>query len=316
MPDRWRVGAVERAVLEALDELGARPDRPHVKCARVVRRLAVEHGVSPRYGYAALCTLSQPWLQHVALVDFHGNNGSPDDRPANPRYTEARLSRAGAIVLAAERGDGPKVPVALINGDLHVDGFAPPYSPTRVIAALLTIIDNRGLDDSVIVELVGPPASPTGCSVDCDYRVLGAGDQTVLTLMAHLTTERRDTGTAIVVTHLPLGIGDDAVMYALVDRVNLRERFNTHRGEKAFAELALPLRDIRNESSATLTRIVCEPRRGADVADVEAQIGSTWGVRTRSQVQLAAPLAEIMRELVDDDVDAQRDTLARLADCF
>src|SRR5262245_10979478 len=269
MSDHWRVGVVERAVLETLDDVGARPDGPHRKCASVVRRLAEERGVHPRYGYDALCTLSQPWLQHVVLVDFHGNCGSPDDRPANPRYTEARLSRAGAIALAAERAEGPKVPVALINGDLHVDGSAPPYSPTRVLAALLAIIDNPRIDDAGVVDLVGPPEAPTGCAVACDYRALGAGDHTVLTMTAQLTIEPHDMGTAIVVTHLPLGIGVDAVADALAARVNVRERFDSHPDEEAFAELGLPLRDIRNESRGTFARIVCELRRGADVADVE-----------------------------------------------
>jgi len=162
MSEHWRLGAVERAVLETLDELGARHDRPHVKCARVVQALAAGRGVSPRYGYDALCKLSQPWLQHVTLVDFHGNHGSPDDRPANPRYTEARLSHAGVIALAAERGVGPRVPVALINGDLHVDGSAPPYSPSRVLAALVAVIDDPGLADADIVELVGLPNSRPG----------------------------------------------------------------------------------------------------------------------------------------------------------
>jgi DNA gyrase/topoisomerase IV subunit A len=311
--EHWRIGAVERAVLETLDELGALPDRPYAKCARVVGRMAHERGVSPRYGYDALCTLSQSWLQQIALVDFHGNLGSPDDRPANPRYTEARLSRAGVIALAAERGRGPKVPVALINGDLHVDGSAPPYSPARVIGALLAVIDDPRLADAEIAGLVGPPECPTGCEVSCDYRALGGGEQTELVLTAQLTIEPREGRTAIVVTHLPLGVGVNTVGEALAARVESRVRFDPLGDEGAFRELGLPLRDVRDESNGTFARIVCVLQKGADVTDVEAQIAVTWGVRTRSQVQLAAPLAQLVRELVDDDADVQRDTLAELA---
>jgi DNA gyrase/topoisomerase IV subunit A len=313
MPDHWRLGVVERAVLETLDNLGAQPDRPHVKSIRVVRRLTDERGVSPRYGYDSLCKLSQAWLQQVALVDFHGNCGSPDDRPANPRYTEARLSRSGAIALAAERDQGPKVPVALINGDLHVDGLAPPYSPARVTAALLAIIDNPRLTDAAIVELVGPPESPTGCGVACDYHLLAAGDPTAMIMTAELTIEAVHTGAAIVLTHLPLGIGGERVMSALVARVNSLARLDPDRVPQEFVELALPLKDVRDESYGTVTRIVCELRSEANITEVEPQIASTWGVRTRSQVQLAAPLAQLMRELVDEDPEAQREALAALA---
>lgn len=120
------------------------------------------------------------------LVDFHGNYGSADegDRPANPRYTEARMASAGALALAAERGDGPRVPVRLINGDLHVDGSAPPYSPRRVIDTLLALVDDPRLSDDEIVDRVGPPESPTGCGVGCDDRALAAGESVGMILTA------------------------------------------------------------------------------------------------------------------------------------
>lgn len=316
MSDHWRIGVVERCALETLDDLGARPDRPHVKSVRVVRQMADVHGVSPSYGYDSLCKLSQPWLQQIALVDFHGNGGSPDDRPANPRYTEVRLSRAGEIALDAERGAGPKVPIALINGDLHVGGLAPPYSPTRVVAALRTMIDNRPLADAEIVELVGPPASPTGCDMACDYQALGAGDPTTLVLQARLTVEVVDDAAGIVITNLPLGVGVDAVTEALAGRVNLQSRLNREVDREGFAKLALPLRGLRDESLGDATRIVCQLRSGADPATVGPEIASTWGVGTRCEVQLAAPLAQLMRELVDEDPEAQRNALAALANCL
>lgn len=316
MSDHWRLGVVERSVLEALDAMDARPDRPHRKCARIVHQLADELGVSPRYGYDALCNLAQPWLQQIALVDFHGNNGSLDDPPANPRYTEARLSRAGAIALAAERGEAPKVPVALTNGDLHVDGLAPPFSPTRVIAALRAIIDNHRVTDAEIVDRVGPPESPTGCRVACDTRALAAGEPAEMIMTAELKIEPTNGGDAIVISNLPLRIGVDTVTEALRARVDLQARLERDAHPERFAELALPLRDLRDNSRSEETRIVCVVRAGADAGEVEAQIASTWGVRTRTRVQLAAPLPQLMRELVDDDPTAQRRALATLSDCL
>jgi DNA gyrase subunit A len=308
--ERPDLGIVERAVLEALDQLGARRDGPHVKCARIVQALADEHGVSPRYGYDALCTLAQPWLLHLPLVDFHGNNGSVDenDRPANPRYTEARLSTAGTLALAAERGDGPQVPVALINGDLHVDGSAPPFSPTRVIATLLALAEDPEPDDDEIIARVGPPATPTGSEVACDLAALASGARTAMIETARLAVEQGNRGALIVLTQLPLGVGGDTITRALAHRVNAAWRRDAGNDD----ELALPLRDVRDESSGEDARIVCELRPGAGIGDCEQRIESTWGVRVRREVQLSAPLAQLMRGLVHEDVAAQRSALAEL----
>lgn len=300
-------------MLEALDRLGARSDRPHMKCARLVQALADDHGVSPKYGYDALCTLALPWLLHLPLVDFHGNWGSLDtgDRPANPRYTEARLSTAGTLALAAERGAGPQVPVGLINGDLHVDGVAPPFSPTRVVATLLALAEDPALNDEEIIELVGPPESPTGCGVACDLADLAAGASTTMIQTAHLAVERRDRGAVIVLSHLPLGVGAETITQALADRAATR-RHDVIDGSDALDQLLLPLRDVRNESFDDVTRIVCEPGPEAVLADCEQRIASTWGVRVHRAVKLRAPLAELTRDLVDEDAAAQRSALATL----
>jgi DNA gyrase/topoisomerase IV subunit A len=322
MSDHWRHGVVERAVLEAFEQLDAGPDRPHRNSAKVVHRMAEQFGISPRFGYDALCRLSQPWLLHFPLVDFHGNLGSPDDLPSSPRMTEARLSHPGMCVLAAERGTGPLVPVALINGDLHVDGMSPPYSPRRVIATLLAVADDPKLSDEEIIERVGPPASPTGCGVACDYVALGAGESTPMVLTAHLTYELFEGGQLLILTHLPLGIGADMAVQALAARVEAMgsgdpdwepDEFDEDSGSWSTSiSDPLPLADVRNESDDDGVRIVCEPLKHTIPSHCEAQVASTWGVRTRRQVRLSAPLPELIRELVDRDSGAQRAALAGL----
>jgi DNA gyrase/topoisomerase IV subunit A len=322
MSDHWRHGVVERAVLEAFDQVDARPDRPHRKSANVVHRMAEQFGISPRFGYDALCRLSQPWMLHIPLLDFHGNVGSPDDPPAPPRMTEARLSHAGMRVLAAERGIGPLVPVALINGDLHVDGMSPPYSPRRVIATLLAVADDPRLSDEEIIERVGPPASPTGCGVACDYVALGEGESTPMVLTAHLTYEHFEGGQLIVLTHLPLGIGADMAVQALAARIEAMgsgdpdwepDQFDEDSGTwSGSISDALPLADVRNESDGYGIRIVCEPLKHTIPSHCEAQVASTWGVRTRREAQLPAPLPDLIRELVDTNPTAQRVALTGL----
>jgi hypothetical protein len=123
-----------------------------------------------------------------------------------------------------------------------------------------------------------------------------------------VAVEQGDRGALIVLTHLPLGVGGDTITRALADRVNAAWRRDAGNGD----ELALPLRDIRDESSGHDTRIVCVLRPGAEVGDCEQRIASTWGVRVRREVQLSAPLAQLMRRLVHEDVAAQRSALAEL----
>lgn len=314
-----------------MDTLGLRPDHPHKKCAAIVHRTTRDFGISVRYGYEALCAMSQPWLVHLRLVDFHGNNGAVDYPPAPPQMTEARLSRAGTLVLDAERGTGPRVPAVLINGDLHVDGLAPPLSPERVIAALRVLLEDPDVSDDDLIERVGPPEVPTGCDVACDHRALGRGEPTEMTCTARISHEQRGDRRLIVLTCLPPGIGDNTLVETIAARVAALHAgdpdwFPDHVWVSQIPPVhpgpatAIPLADVRNESWGTgarnETRIVCELLPDADLAGSQQQIANIWGVRTEQQVQLAAPLPQLVRELVDDDREAQHAALTIVEQCI
>ncbi|MDJ1370447.1 DNA gyrase/topoisomerase IV subunit A [Gulosibacter molinativorax] len=100
LPDaRDGMKPVQRRILYQMTEMGLRPDRGHVKSARVVGDVMGKlhpHGDSAIYD--AMARLAQPFTQRVPLIDGHGNFGSLDDGPAAPRYTEARLT-AAALAL-------------------------------------------------------------------------------------------------------------------------------------------------------------------------------------------------------------------------
>ena len=86
---------MQRRILYQMSEMGLRPDRGHVKCARVVGEVMGKlhpHGDSAIYD--ALVRMAQPFTMRLPLVDGHGNFGSLDDGPPRPRYTEARLAPA------------------------------------------------------------------------------------------------------------------------------------------------------------------------------------------------------------------------------
>jgi len=94
LPDaRDGLKPVQRRILFQMADMGLRPDRGHVKSARVVGEVMGKlhpHGDAPIYD--ALVRLAQSFSLRVPLVDGHGNFGSLDDGPAAPRYTEARLT--------------------------------------------------------------------------------------------------------------------------------------------------------------------------------------------------------------------------------
>ena len=100
LPDaRDGLKPVQRRILYQMTEMGLRPDRGHVKSARVVGDVMGKlHPHSDSAIYDALVRLAQPFTQRVPLVDGHGNFGSLDDGPAAARYTEARLT-AAALAL-------------------------------------------------------------------------------------------------------------------------------------------------------------------------------------------------------------------------
>ena len=102
LPDaRDGLKPVQRRILFQMAQMGLRPDRGHVKSARVVGEVMGRlhpHGDSAIYD--ALVRLAQPFTLRLPLVDGHGNFGSPDDGPAAMRYTEARLAEP-ALELTA-----------------------------------------------------------------------------------------------------------------------------------------------------------------------------------------------------------------------
>src|SRR5690606_34199486 len=100
LPDaRDGLKPVQRRILYQMMEMGLRPDRGHVKSARVVGDVMGRlhpHGDAPIYD--AMVRLAQDFALRVPLVDGHGNFGTLDDGPAAARYTEARLTAAAVAM--------------------------------------------------------------------------------------------------------------------------------------------------------------------------------------------------------------------------
>ncbi|HKI60351.1 MAG TPA: DNA gyrase subunit A [Mariprofundaceae bacterium] len=187
LPDaRDGLKPVHRRILFAMQDLGCTHDKPYKKSARVVGDVIGKyhpHGDSAVYD--AMVRMAQPWSMRHLLVDGQGNFGSVDgDSPAAMRYTEARMSRVAAELLADIDKDtvdfGPnyddslsepkvlpaKFPNLLVNGSQGIAvGMAtniPPHNLGEAINATIELIKNPGVDDEDLMQIMPGPDFPTG----------------------------------------------------------------------------------------------------------------------------------------------------------
>lgn len=297
MGERSGLGVVELAVLDALDSLGARAVRGYVRSDRVLAVVEDRIGLAPGYAYQVLIDLAQPWTVPVTLVSGQGNFGSrQNDPPANFRYTEARLSEAGAVALAAESGELAPVPVGLINGNTHREGTRPPFRPDAMIAAVREVVSRPDVTDSELLGIVGPPVFPTGHAAGGDLGAFAAGHETELRLAADITVSA--DGGAVVVTQIPYGITTDDAAANILSRAEAYRRAATH--PELFRAAGLPLAHFRDETSGRdiWGRFICVPERGTSAAALRDMLMDVYGVYTTVRAELPRPLPAMVRDWV------------------
>ncbi|GAA3967300.1 DNA topoisomerase IV subunit A [Thermobifida alba] len=252
LPDaRDGLKPVQRRILYQMNEMGLRPDRAHVKCARVVGEVMGRlhpHGDSAIYD--ALVRLSQPFAMRVPLVDGHGNFGSlgGDDAPAAMRYTEARLARAASLMVESidedvvdfrPNYDGqetePEVlpaafPNLLVNGASGIAvGMATnmaPHNLGEVIAAARHLLAHPDATLEELMEFIPGPDLPTGGTITGldgirDAYAKGRGTfRTRATVSIEKLTPRR---TGLIVTELPYNVGPEKVVSRIKELVQAKK---------------------------------------------------------------------------------------------
>ena len=201
------------AILESLDSVGALPDGKHVPSGKILSAVEERIGLAPGYAYEVLVDLAQSWTVPVPLVIGEGDFGSyRSGHRASFEYTDARLSRAGQVALAAERGAIAPVPVGIINGNTHREGTRPPFRPPGIIEAVRTVMSHAEVTDGELIDIVGPPQFPADCVVSGDLDALAQGVPAELRLEARVTISD-DQGHVIIENISP--------------NVTIQEAFNT-----------------------------------------------------------------------------------------
>ena len=84
-----------------MHDLGCMPDRKHIKCAKIAAiRGVIIIRMARQAIYPTLVHMAQPWAMRERLIDGQGNFGSVEgDPPAAMRYTEARMTPLGAVLM-------------------------------------------------------------------------------------------------------------------------------------------------------------------------------------------------------------------------
>lgn len=250
LPDaRDGLKPVHRRIVYQMGEMGLRPDRGHVKSARVTGEVMGKlhpHGDSAIYD--ALVRMAQPFSLRVPLIDGHGNFGSLDDGPAAARYTEVRLSSAALMMneglgedvvdfkpnYDAQLSEPEVLPAAfpnlLVNGASGIAvGMAtnmPPHNMREVVKAAIYLLRNpkATLDD--LMKIIPAPDFPNGGIIMVGEGIreayeLGRGSFKTRARVSVESVAPRKLG--LVVTELPYLVGPEKVIEKIKEGVNAKK---------------------------------------------------------------------------------------------
>ncbi len=322
---------VHRRIVYQMNEMGLRPDRGYVKCARVVGEVMGKlHPHGDASIYDALVRMAQVFSMRLPLVDGHGNFGSlgNDDPPAAMRYTESKM--AAAAMLMTESIDEDTVdfspnydgqeqePVALpaafpnllVNGASGIAvGMAtnmPPHNLAEVVAACRHLIRYPNADLDALMRHVPGPDLPTG------GRIVGLGGIRDAYENGRGTFKIRSTATVenvtarrkgIVVTELPFTVGPEKVISKIKDLV----------GSKKLQGIA-DVKDLTDRAHGL--RLVIEIKNGFHPEAVLEQLykltpmEESFGVNNVALVD-GQPLTLGLKELLQVYVDHRFDVVRR-----
>ncbi len=275
LPDvRDGLKPVHRRILWGMYDQGNRPNRPYVKCARVVGDVMGKyHPHGDQAIYDALVRLGQLFSLRHPLIDPHGNFGSPNDPPAAMRYTECRLDELAMRLLdgideqTVDFSDNfdsteqeplvlpSRFPNLLVNGSQGIAvGMAtniPPHNLGEVIDAVNHLLENPEATSEDLMAFVRGPDFPTSGLI-MGYRGIREAyttGQGAIKVRAAAEIVESGANTRIVVTEIPYQTSAEVIEEKVADLVNRR--------------VIDGIRQIHNESAKGQTRLVFELKKDA-----------------------------------------------------
>ncbi len=318
----------QRRILYAMNELGLLPGRSTSKCAGIVGETMKKfHPHGDQAIYPTLVHMAEPWSMRERLIEGKGNFGSVEgDAPAAMRYTEAKLTHLGALLMEDidkdtvdftpsydERNMEPVVlpaafPNLLVNGGTGIAvGMATnlaPHNLAEVIDGICAQIDKPDITIPQLMKYIKGPDFPTGCTIIGmesirSYLETGRG---AVKVRAKLTTETPKGGKElIIVNEIPFNVNRAELVKRIAELVNNKE---------------LPeVTDVRDESDES-TRVVIELKRDAITKVVINKLYKMTAMETSFAVnQLAIdggrPKTLNLKELINCYIEHRREVVMR-----
>ncbi len=320
----------QRRTLYAMHDLGIMPNRKHLKCARIVgETIGKYHPHGDQSVYDTLVHMAQPWAMRERLVDGQGNFGSVEgDPPAAMRYTEARLTHLGAVLMQDMDQDTvdftpnydesltePVVfpaafPNLLVNGGTGIAvGMATnmaPHNLGEVIDAVCAQIDNPSISIPQLMKHVKGPDFPTGCMV-CgtegikSYFTTGRGS---VKIRGRVGVEQlKGNREQLVISEIPYNVNRATLVERIADLVNEKV--------PGFTDISA----IRDESDEN-TRVVIELKRDAIPKVVINNLYNQTQLETSFSVNALAidhgrPKTLNLKDLINCYVEHRREVVLR-----
>jgi DNA gyrase subunit A len=318
LPDvRDGLKPVHRRVLYAMQDGNIVWNRPYVKCARVVGDVMGKyHPHGDAAIYDTLVRMAQDFSMRYPLIDGQGNFGSVDgDNPAAMRYTECRLERIAAELLAdidretvdfVPNYDGKeqepallptRLPNLLINGSSGIAvGMAtsiPPHNLRETVDASLALLADPGIAIEDLIRLMPAPDFPTAGLIYGTHGVYegyrtGRG-RVVMRARTHFEELDKGGRQAIVVDELPYQVNKKVLLEKIAELVN----------EKRIEGIA----HIQDESDKSGMRVVIELKRG-EIPEVvlnnlykQTQLQDTFGINMVALVDGQPKLLDLKQML-------------------
>ncbi|KIC11330.1 DNA gyrase subunit A [Leisingera sp. ANG-M1] len=320
---------VHRRILYAMHESGNTHDKAYRKSARPVGDVMGKyhpHGDSAIYD--ALVRMAQDFSMSLPLLDGQGNFGSMDgDNPAAMRYTEVRMDKPAAALLAdieketvdfQDNYDGKdqeptvlpaRFPNMLVNGAGGIAvGMAtniPPHNLGEVVDATLALIEDPDLTSEQLIDYIPGPDFPTGGVMlgrSGARKAYLEGRGSVIIRSKTRVEEIRKDRYAIVVDEIPYQVNKAAMIEKIAEQVR----------EKKIEGVA----HVQDESDRNGVRVVVELKRDATPEVVLNQLYRFTPMQTSFGCNMLAlnggrPEQLTLRRFLTSFIDFREDVVAR-----
>jgi DNA gyrase subunit A len=318
----------QRRILFAMNDLGLAPNKAHRKCAKICGDTSGNyHPHGEGVIYPTLVNMAQDWTMREPLVDGQGNFGSCEgDPPAAMRYTEARLTHLGMLMLEDiekrtvdfvpnydETRTEPTVfpaafPNLLVNGGTGIAvGMAttiPPHNLGEVVDAICAQVDNPEITIEELMKIVKGPDFPVSCEIRGirgieSYLRTGRGS---IRMRGRVEIEEQANGKAIItIREVPYGVNRATLQVRIAELVN----------QKLLLGIS-GMRDLSDEN----TRIEIELKRDARPQVVVNQLFKLTSMETSFSANMLAihqrrPKMLSLKDALDCYIEHRRQVVIR-----